>query len=917
MPEPKVTIIPIDAPFLRVFARQLVKNFRHSLPDLSAILVIVPNQRNKFYFRRYLLEESNAPGIIPPVMKTVDEFIETVYESLGGKRGRLLNRIERNFILKQVVDTLKVESWQELDFLRFIAIGNRLLTFFDELAKERLTLDAIEKFVKAGHYPDRYVENELPILKDIYDRYRQNLKARGYQDEIDKFDLVYNNFTSQLLNGYDAVFIAGIGATTTVENRIIREILKKPASRLMLHSGQKEELVTPELDQPFYLHAKLLAALGNENRTVTVENGTRPEPPVFHIRSTKTDSQETLHLRTILNQLKDRYPPHRIGIILADETMIDSIIEPLRASSIGYNLSLGFPFTKSLLYSLVSSLHSVIETGCHYLEFFAFIKHPLFKNGVIDLLSLRPMVYRLERFMTGERFNYFEPLACAQEEFGPLVSLAQTCITAATTEQPFNRYVESIARLLTTILDYNHELMRTHAAEIGEFFDRLTNLAKLRLPADSIKPGSSMLEFILQMMKAETYNLFGDPMRGVQVIGLLEARNLDFDCIILPALNEGIFPRKTEKDLFINHEVRRQIGLPYDKERDNLYLYYFTQLTTGKKEVFVSYVLEEKRDVRSRFVDFLTEKGATVDESKILLERQAIECSPREIAKDKPLLDFLYTTITKKGLSPTALRDYTVCPYLFYLRYLLRIREPEEIVEEPTGLEWGAAVHAALKIFYGEDFPEGFTDDTLTEAHARLSLRLEQALRAILARKPKPATFFDLKLWTKRLDRFLRHELSRFAEGFTVETAKLEKYIDYHLSLGDLKIRLNGFVDRVDRFNNLYYIIDYKTGSLPPIKNYTIDEDFVEFQLPLYGLILTRGEFGKIADLAYYAIGKNVALHSIKQRLATDIPSYLRQFQDEILIPTLEELIDPARPFFANRSEATCGYCSFKNLCGM
>jgi RecB family exonuclease len=921
MTDPKVMVISIDAPFLRVFAKRVVNKFRTSLPDLSGVLIIFPNQRNKFYFRRYLLEESKVPGIIPPVMKTIDEFIETIYESLGGRRGRLVNKIERNFILKRVVDTLKVEYWHELDFLRFIAVGDRLLTFFDELAKERLTLDRIDDFVKTGHYPERYVENELPILRDIYREYRQQLKARDYEDEIDKFGLVYNGFDPGLLKSYEYIFIAELAATTAVENKIIGEILKNSAAELVLHSGGKEELKTTSTDEPFYIHAKLLATLGIEESSIAFENTGEsspmtPTPPVYHIRSVATDTQQTLHLRTILERLKNRYEPHRIGIVLADETIVDSVTETLRSLGFEFNLSLGFPFTKSLLYSFLSGLFRVIDSGGHYQEFFAFVKHPLFKNGAIGLLTLRPMVYSLERFMTNERLNYFEAGKCPSEDFQPLVDLVKTCLSAGQAQLSFDRYIDGIAGLLLTILSYNHEVMKTHSAEIAEFFDRLTGLARLRLPPDPIEPGPKMLEFILRKMKTDTFNLFGDPMRGVQVVGLLEARNLDFDCVILPAMNEGVFPRKTEKDLFINHEVRRQIGLPYDKERDNLALYYFTALTRGKKEVYLSSVIEEKRDVRSRFVDFLLEKGAGLDESKLSLERQSVEFRPREIAKDKPLLDFLYKTITTKGLSPSALKDYKICPYRFYLRYLVNIREPDRITEEPSPLEWGSAVHDALKNFYALDFPEGFGEGSLPQAKAQVGRRLESALRDALAQKPKQAAFFDLEMWTRRVERFLEFELNRFEEGFKIDTSKLEKYLDDYITVGKLKIRLTGFVDRVDRYNGLYYIIDYKTGSLPAKKDYTIGDDFTEFQLPLYGIILTRGDFGKISDLAYYSIKKTTNIYGIKDRLATDIPSYLERFKKEILLPILETLIDPARPFEQRQSEDSCGRCAYADLCG-
>ena len=120
--ENKIKIIPIELPFLRVLATRIHNKFKDNFPDLSDILMVFPSQRNKVYFRRYLLEVSNNKGVIPPTMKTIDELTLEIYESLNGKRGMLLNKIERNFILKKVIDSLKIELWQDIPFLKFISI---------------------------------------------------------------------------------------------------------------------------------------------------------------------------------------------------------------------------------------------------------------------------------------------------------------------------------------------------------------------------------------------------------------------------------------------------------------------------------------------------------------------------------------------------------------------------------------------------------------------------------------------------------------------------------------------------------------------------------------------------------------------------------------------------------------------------
>ena len=754
----KIKIIPIELPFLRVLATYIANKFKDSFPDLSDILMVFPSQRNKFYFRRYLLEVSNNKAIIPPTMKTIDELTTEIYEAVGGKRGMLLNGIERNFILKGVVDSLKIEFWQDLPFLKFITIGNRLLQFFDELSKEIVTLESIEESVVSGHYPERYIENELSIIKKIYNKYKKKLKEHGYQDDMDKYDSIYTHFNSNHLRQqkeYKYIAIAGLVATTAAENKVIREILENLPAELILHTCRSDIMKMVDTDKPFYQHQKLLAAIGVQDvDTFTILDEKTAEPAVYHIKCTESQSHETLHLKSVVMKLKERYEPHRIAIIVTDETAIYPITETMKGAGIPHNLSTGFPLSQSILYSFLSQLKAVIETKYHYREFFAFIKHPLFKNAVVDINALRPLIYRLEKNMVNRQLNYFEPKNHSDETLVPLITLVKNCIDTTRTKLPMNEYIDNIVKMLNMILVYNQELMKKNSPGINEFFDRLANLAKLRIEEKTIEPGIKMLDFILRIIRDEKYSVHGDPMKGVQVIGLLEARNLDFDCIILPSMNEGIFPKRSEKDLFINQPVRRETHLPHDKERENLYYYYFTELTNGKKEVFISYVLEEKRDIRSRFIDFLAEQGQIIDESKIILDSSSLKLTKREVRKNNSILNNLYRWLAGRGVSPTGLKDYKQCPYRFYLKYLLNIQEPKEIVEEAGPLEWGSIVHDALKNFYKYDFPDRFTEGELGRAKTLLHTRLDRAIENKLAKKPKGITFLDLELYKKRLNGF-------------------------------------------------------------------------------------------------------------------------------------------------------------------
>jgi len=911
----KVKIIPIEQPFLRVLAHYIADKFKNDSPNFSNILLIFPSQRNKFYFRRYLLEVSGSKGIIPPTMKTIGEFMQDIYESVGGKRGMLLNRIERNFILKQVIDSLKIEFWRDLSFMKFISVGNRLLGFFDELSKERVTLDEIEAKVISGHYPEKYVKDELPIIKRIHNKYRETLAEQGYQDDILKYNSIFTQFDYKTLGNYSYICIAGLVATTSVENRIIKEILENLFAELIIHSAAKDIMKMQDTGSPFYLHFKLLKALGIEaSDDLDVIDGVKIHSTVCHIRKTETESQQAFYINRLLKKVKTIYDPHRIAIILTDESMVYSVIETLRACGFEYNVSAGFPFSQSILYSFLNQLKLVIESKFHYEEFFAFIKHPLFKNAVVESKELRPLIYRLENYMVTVKLNFFDPVARYEDDFKPLIILIRKCVDAITCDLPLDKYIDKIIEMLNTFLVYNQEFIKTGSRSINDFFDQIHNLSRLRIREMSIGGGVEMLNFILRILKDATYNLRGEPMKGVQVIGFLEARNLDFDCIILSSMNEGIFPKRSEKDLFINQRVRREIGLPYDKERENLYHYYFTEMTKGKKEVFISYLQEEKRDIRSRFIDFLSEQGVAVDESKTRLEDTAIRIVKRGVEKDPNTMAYLFNMAAGKGLSPTSLKDFRECPYRFYLKYILNIREPNEIVEEAGPLEWGRIIHQSLNNFYRYDYPGGIHESDMEKAKEALYKRLDDAVKSELAQRPKGLTFLDLTLYKKRMSRFLQHEIQRFKAGFTIDRERLEKRVVYGMNLGNRQVNLHGYIDRVDIIDSKYYILDYKS-SMPARNKYQIGEDFTEFQLPLYGLAVSKEKFESVAGLAYYILSNKVEIKALVEEI--EVVNYLKDFKEQILIPTIKDLLDASTDFYQTEDKDACTFCSYVDLCGV
>ncbi|MGB9720382.1 MAG: PD-(D/E)XK nuclease family protein [bacterium] len=923
--EEKIKIIHIDQPFLRIFADYYFERFKEFNPDFSKTLIVFPSERNKFYFRRYLLNSAHAKGIIPPTMLTVEELTDYLYEKLGGEGASILHNIERNFILKKAIDDLKIKHWQDLPFLKFISIGDRLLNFYDELSQEQMNIEDVKQKSDELHFSERYVKNELPILERVYKKYRENLTEAGYRDRIDEFEAIYENYDSKILEEFDSILIAGIAATTSFEKFLLKRIISELPAELVIHSGGPEEIASStNPNGKFHLHYKLLSDLDVDIRKVMVIGNHPSVKPVVHLKPLETITKQTFYLGDIVREAIKKYKElHRIGIVLTDESLLFPITEILRSYDIEYNLSAGIPFTNLIFYSFLKHLYDAINSNLHYSEFFIFLQHPLIKNASINNVELRPLVYGLRNKMVEKKIRNFQieeqgdqiMIHGLEPGFLPLMNFLKRCFETVEQKLDFSDYIENLIKLLNDVLTYNQEIIKANFPGVREFFERLHNLAQLRIEHNAIPMGIDTLEFILRILQDGKYHVEGAPLKGIQIIGVLESRNLDFDCIILPLMNEGIFPRKSEKDMFINSALRKEMGLITEEERSNLYYYYFTQLTSGKKEVFISYIAEEKKDVPSRFIMMPESKGFIEDKEKIIFVRNVFTVKEHSANKNSQIIKELFKRF-KGGLSYSVLKSYKGCPYQFYLKYLLRIEELDRIAEEFDALIWGLLFHNVAEEFYRKYFPNGLKKEQLDDATEKINKILDQRINSggYVALPLKSIVHFDAELFKKYLQKFLMSEIERFEQGYMIFTESEEKKLNDSIEIDSYTIPLTGFVDRIDLKDGYYYIIDYKTGSLPDSKSYEIGEEFTEFQLPLYAMMFAKNYKEKIGGLVYYKIGKSIEIKEICSK--NDVKDYLAEFRKKILIPVISEMIDIKVPFYQAKDKISCEYCAYNLFCG-
>lgn len=363
----------------------------------------------------------------------------------------------------------------------------------------------------------------------------------------------------------------------------------------------------------------------------------------------------------------------------------------------------------------------------------------------------------------------------------------------------------------------------------------------------------------------------------VTVMGLLETRAVQYDGVIITDFNESFVPKRSVKDKFLSTAIKKHIGLPTSIDRENLQKYYYYRLISQTKKVYISYVKNESMQI-SRFSNelFKVKSIETKDESykHILFNNHKINHFSDEIFHEIDLKKFTW--------SATSLKIYLGCKRKFYLQYIVRLNEHTNSLK-PKGFELGSIVHNCLQKLFEQNKASDVTYNKL--------------LNIINEEKQKNAyLLLDLEIWKNRLKEFITYEKNRKA----YEVVALEKPFEIQFQ----GIKLKGAIDRIDKVDDEYFILDYKTSSslkVDTIKNYESSNDF---QLEFYFLACKELLNSSSLKPFYYDLYEN----SLKEEIVLEAKL-------DLLENILNELPSGNLNFEKCEDKKECTFCIYKTIC--
>jgi ATP-dependent helicase/nuclease subunit B len=922
---------------------EIVQNLSGVEKDYSSNLVVFPGKRPSHFLRKALAEKERS-SFQPPRIFSMDEFIDYIYVEVLGHRRRKLEPIDAVAILYDIHKTSPhlLGSKSFLDPDTFFPIGLKLYSDLEELYIEGVAPRRVKEIdPMAGEKIPEPTTRRLQSLSYFYETFYQKIDEAQYSTRSSRYREVSLNIERVNFDLFRKVIFAGFFALTRAEKAIFNFLKRKEETFFLFQEG-------------FGLD---LSELG-----ITAESEVLSgKPEIYFYKSPDTHGQVLGVGNLLRNKMEngERLDEKTVIVMPSAETLFPlfhqslSLLKPDQ-----YNISLGYPLQRTPLFGLFNNFMELVVSMDgdrlyvpYYLEF---ILHPYIKNIYFDGRAdiTRILFHTIEEALTEKRSKKFMSLSEIEKDETiagfikerilkvesninlKMIKDHLKAIHANTIEKMLSfKNVGDFARKLREVIEYIYE---KSTARLHPFFYPYSESFVIQLDLISrslmrevkFEDIGSYFNLIKRAIMTAYVPFTGTPLKGVQVLGFLETRNIKFEKVFFLDVNEGIVPETTKEDSLLPFKVRQILGLPTYLDRERLMAYYFDTLIMGAREVHLFYVENDEKE-RSRFVEKLLwerqkEEKKSDDKGYVKAIQYSVTLQgkrPRPIMKSNGMIRFL----ENYSFSASSLDTYLDCPLEFYYEYGLGLREREIVSDELEREEIGLFVHQVLFDYFKEK-----TGRTLSEKDMSLK-ELEKIIHVLFeeqyGKDPAGEIYLLRRQIEKHLKDFIKYYQIPKIKDFPLEIMSLE----HRLEVVKESFRLTARLDRVEKRGGRTTIIDYKTSANKKYLSINFNklnrgnregwgEVIGTLQLPFYLTVYSQavGEKPEEIDCAFLLLGRTRIDSAIELPLFEDKAEFNQRFSDlyHVIFSLLREIVDPEQPFLPTHTPKNrCDQCTYRHIC--
>ncbi len=951
-------------PFLLRIAQAFYSKYENEIYKLSFVF---PNKRAGVFFQKYLAEIAGKPVFSPRII-TIQELFESLSAYRTADKTEMLVMLYEQYI--------RIGRSEEL-FDDFLYWGEILLNDFNDVDKHLadarqlfrnihnlksmdddlsyLTpeqINAIRRFWTAfmpyeGNETKQEFMETWQILFELYTAFRETLHKKGYAYEGMLFREVAERAKEKedIELPFSELVFVGLNALTPTEVELMKYLRNRGVADF--YWDYESPLVRDKKNRSSRWIQENLSRFPSKLEFGSgIPNAEKPEINLIGIPSGVGQAKTVNRLLSQLLNNKSITGSNaglNTAIVLPDENLLLPVLYSIPQEIEKINVTMGYSLQHSSVASLTESIarlhHNTRTMDGETAFYFRF---------VLSVLN-HPLVTRIAPSETEELKAYIQQhnrVILTVSELGthPFLKLIFSPIMDWT---KIGEYLKSI---LSEI--YRHLTSEKHPDEGGftgdtrsidlerefivQYYKSITRLQ------DTLSSVQNMsIDTYFRLFKRLTENLSvsfsGEPLSGLQVMGVLETRVIDFENLIILSMNEGVFPLKNAANSFVPYTLRKAFDLPTYEHQDSTYAYHFYRMISRAKRIFLLYdtrTEEMQTGEVSRYfyqLKYLYSQHFHLKESVVSYNVSAPHVSPVSVEKTPEVMRKLqkFRAGGDASLSASLINNYINCPLQFYFSAVERLSEEKEVQESVESDVFGTMYHAIMQHLYNRYRGKSVLPDTLNaiiQNDDYLTDLIERSFAEhYFKQKDKPRALTGHHFLIGEILRDYVKQTLRFDTSFTPFEYVDSEFVfrSIHQVSGDLSVNIKGSIDRIDKVAGRLRIIDYKSGKgelnfrniEQLFDNTKVNRPYQILQVFIYALFYNSPL--PVSPAVYYLRNifreHNPAITFAGEPI-TDISVYLSAFTEKLNV-FLEEIFDKDIPFVQTQNEKNCEWCAFKDIC--
>ena len=908
-----------------MFLEQVIEDYLENYADTPTgeVIFITPHRRSALFLRKIFSEKVHKAAISPEFI-TLDNLLERIsgIKKMPDLQGLFeLYKVYKEHTESEVDDFEKFVGWGRMLWKDFSDIDQYLIAYKD-------IFPYMEAIKEAEHWS---VGEELTPMQQRHLEFWRTLgtyynaihkvmyqQKQGYQGFIAR--IAYEQIDAYRQTNKEKLHLfVGFNALSVAQEKIIQYILEEMQADI--YWDIEKHFLNNQHSAGYFIenYLKRWKYYQRERKPKWItEEKTLPEIKIY---GTPKQVNQIHLLTTLLDEIPEE-EWEQTAIVLSDSDMLLPLLQAIDTNKLPINITMGYPLQQTPVNDLISAYFKLYISGRWYhKEIKALLEQPFLSNLLSENYKKDTITYINEH-----NFSYVYKKILdlyVKEEDRELINL----LFDDEKDISVSKLIGNVIKLLFVIKesleksDKENVLNLEYIYNFYELFNQIHYLQKKYNYIDSVK---SLYYIYNDLLVKQKLSFRGEPLRGLQIMGVLEAQNIHFKNVLITSMNEGIFPKGNAVNSLIPFDVRANLGLPTYKESDYMYSYYFYRILQHTHRAILLYNTDTdglRGSERSRFVlqllsDYRIRPQVKFPEVKIIKQNQI------KIAKDKNIIEKLVAIATKidpkhrKGFSPSSLTTYVRNPIDFYQQQILDIRDEAEVEEIVEDRSLGTIIHRILELLYTPYVNSIISKKNIDEIRKKVRETTEIVFKEYQQNDEiSGKNIFVQQTIEEYVMKFLAIDEKNVSENVvTLLSVEQKIQIDIKFDEFPFPICFNGTIDRVERRGNDIYIVDYKSGIVDKEdvklsdkgwENLILDYKYSKaFQLLMYAYLLFK--MGIIQDTDNVYVGNYsfrrlklgfIGFRNQKDKEISLVDSQVREEFEQKLIQLLKEIYDPELPF--------------------